>query len=272
MNNEKTYLTTGEFAKLCRVSKHTLFHYNDIGIFMPQHTDENGYRYYHVLQYDTFCTISQLRTVGMSLTDIKAYLEQRSPRNLIALCTEQESVIDMQIKQLRQIKKNLSTTRQSVAQAVASDKGIFIQQEPKEHLKLSQCLSQADDFNMTIAFGDLLHAAGETIFRNISGMIHRTDHLLHGNYNQQYWFYLRTPCKKKSCDCVIKPAGNYLNAYHNGSYETLGSTYEKLLAYAKTQYLTLGEWFYEEMVIGDWAVPNYDDYVLKVSVQVQGYE
>ncbi len=40
------YLTTGEFARLAGVTKHTLFHYDNIGLFQPEFTDENGYRYY----------------------------------------------------------------------------------------------------------------------------------------------------------------------------------------------------------------------------------
>ena len=31
--NLDSYFTTGEFAKLCKVKKQTLFHYDDIGIF-----------------------------------------------------------------------------------------------------------------------------------------------------------------------------------------------------------------------------------------------
>ena len=40
-----TYMTTGEFAKLMKISKHTLFHYDDIGLFCPEILGENGYRY-----------------------------------------------------------------------------------------------------------------------------------------------------------------------------------------------------------------------------------
>ena len=38
-------LTTGEFAKICNVKKHTLFHYDDIGLLKPDYYDENGYRF-----------------------------------------------------------------------------------------------------------------------------------------------------------------------------------------------------------------------------------
>ena len=32
-------------ARLCGVTKHTLFHYHQIGVFSPAVTGENGYRY-----------------------------------------------------------------------------------------------------------------------------------------------------------------------------------------------------------------------------------
>ncbi len=268
MKNKKMHLSTGEFAKLCNVSKHTLFHYNDIGVFVPQYIDENGYRYYHVLQYDTFCTITQLRTIGMPLSEIKSYLSHRSPSKLISLCSEQESLIDIQIRQLRQIKASLCATRKGVERAIASQNKFFIRKELQEHLRLSEILENADDAKMTFAFGNLMSSVRDTMFRPVSGMIHRTCDIKQENYNQQCIFYLRTPCNKKNCDCTLKPSGDYLVTYHCGGYEDLANTYQEILTYAGNNNLILGEWFYEEMVIGDWAVNNSEDYVIKVSVQI----
>ena len=55
MNLKK--LTTGEFAKLCNVTKHTLYHYNDIGILKPDSCDENGYRMYNYSLDDRLSTL-----------------------------------------------------------------------------------------------------------------------------------------------------------------------------------------------------------------------
>ena len=33
----KDYLTTGELAQLMGITKHTLFHYDDIGLFQPEY-------------------------------------------------------------------------------------------------------------------------------------------------------------------------------------------------------------------------------------------
>jgi|LGVF01.2.fsa_nt_gb DNA-binding transcriptional MerR regulator/effector-binding domain-containing protein len=266
MINKKGYLTTGEFAKLCNVSKHTLFHYNDVDVFVPQYIDENGYRYYHVLQYDNFCTITQLRTIGMSLTEIKEYLMHRSPSKLIELCIEQESVIDKQIKQLRLIKSSLCTTRLEVKQAITAHNKFFVQKEPQEHLLLSDVVNGVDDVEMTHIFGNLVSSMGNATFRTASGMIHHTCDIEQENYDMNCMFYLKASCNKKTCDCTIKPKGDYLVTYHFGRYSTLNDTYRELLAYAAKSSLLLGESFYDEMVIGDWAVMDAESYVMKVSV------
>ena len=72
------YLTTGEFAKVVGVIKHTLFHYDKIGLFSPEVKLANDYRYYTVQQLDLFEVISILRELEMSLSDIKQYIEKKS--------------------------------------------------------------------------------------------------------------------------------------------------------------------------------------------------
>ena len=51
------YFTTGEFAKILGVKKHTLFHYDEIGLFSPAVKEDNGYRYYFVWQMDALSLI-----------------------------------------------------------------------------------------------------------------------------------------------------------------------------------------------------------------------
>ena len=41
--NKKIYMTTGEFARIMRITKETLFHYDEIGLFQPELTQPNGY-------------------------------------------------------------------------------------------------------------------------------------------------------------------------------------------------------------------------------------
>ena len=71
MDQTEMRFTTGAFAALCGVTKHTLFHYDEIGIFSPAIRGENGYRYYAPVQVEVFQVISVLKEMGMPLADIK---------------------------------------------------------------------------------------------------------------------------------------------------------------------------------------------------------
>lgn len=42
---EKKYLTAGQFAKICSVEKHVLFHYDEIGLFKPVMIDRRACGY-----------------------------------------------------------------------------------------------------------------------------------------------------------------------------------------------------------------------------------
>lgn len=260
----RLYLTTGEFAKLCHVSKHTLFHYCDTGLFTPAYTDENGYRYYHVLQYDTFLTITQLRTLGMPLAEIKKYLEERSPEHLTALCEEQENLIDSKIEQLKQMKKRTHTQKQEIEQALNHSVNPFSETQKKNYLLCSPPAETTDDYAMTVHIGDLIHAAAGKLLTNSLGMIcNADDAACSTEYSCCFYVYVSS----KQQDCIIKPAGTYLTAYHNGPYETLQSTYQKLMSYVRIHHLEHGKWIYAETVVGDWAVHKPQDYIIKISVQ-----
>ena len=77
MKKNKTYFTTGEFAKLFGIKKQTLFHYDQCGIFKPDVIGENGYRYYSYSQPETFAIIAMLRELGVSIHEIKEHMDHR---------------------------------------------------------------------------------------------------------------------------------------------------------------------------------------------------
>ena len=50
-------LTTGELAKIMGITKETLFHYDEIGLFRPAIVLPNRYRYYEITQTELLNTI-----------------------------------------------------------------------------------------------------------------------------------------------------------------------------------------------------------------------
>lgn len=270
MKYEKIYLTTGEFAKLCHTTKHTLFHYYDIDLFTPAYTDENGYRYYHVLQYDTFMTISELRTIGMSLAEIKEYLTERSPQRMKELYEKQEQLIDQQIAQLEKIKSRICCQKDKINQVIHCSQPYFVETQEQCSLSCSEWITQRDDYAMTTSIGTLLTTNDCNVLANNSGMLCKLNDAIQSE-NYPFRFYVNIASTQNNVTHV-KHAGAYLCTYHCGDYETLWHTYQKLDAYAKNLQLKLDDWIYAETIIGDWAVSKPQEYIIKVSVRVINHQ
>lgn len=84
------YFTTSEFAKVCGVTKHTLFHYDDIGILKPEIVKENGYRYYSYKQFYTFDIIAVLKGTGTPLNEIKEYIQDQNTLHFLSMLKQKQ--------------------------------------------------------------------------------------------------------------------------------------------------------------------------------------
>ena len=102
---KQEYLSAGRFAALVGTTKETLFHYDEIGLFVPKRREANGYRYYAMDQMETFDVIGMLRELGMPLAEIRNYLEQRSPEKFGVLLEQEEKVVREKIQRLREMQR-----------------------------------------------------------------------------------------------------------------------------------------------------------------------
>ena len=68
------YLTISEFSKISEISRKALIFYDNIGLFSPEYTAPNGYRYYSHEQIYVISVITLLKELGMPLSEIKFYM------------------------------------------------------------------------------------------------------------------------------------------------------------------------------------------------------
>lgn len=108
MKNRKylfsTLFSTGEFAKLNGINKRTLHYYNDIGLFRPEITGENGYHYYSLMQSMQLEMILLLRKLGLSIDDIREYTASPSEESFTKILTDKKRLINQSIEQLMEAK------------------------------------------------------------------------------------------------------------------------------------------------------------------------
>lgn len=97
-------LSISEFTKLSGIKRPNLIYYDEINVLKPVYREENNYRMYSYMQLDLAYVITSLRTMDVSLNEIKNYVQNRSPQKAAELFKSQIEVMNKEIDKLEQVK------------------------------------------------------------------------------------------------------------------------------------------------------------------------
>lgn len=268
--NNKKYFSTGEFAKLCKVHKKTLFHYDDIDLFKPEKVNENGYRYYSEYQVESFNVISTLKDLGMPLKDIKDFMDKRNPQRTIELFEHETKEIDKEIENLKRIKEIIYNKIKVIKESENITDEIIIEYQEEEYLVLSKPIDTAKSpYDMETYMNHLNYCYNNNL--NIGypvGTMNNKENLESGNFSNYTYFYTKVNKDLSNENIIIKPAGTYLVGYFKGYYDKVHAIYKKMLSYISENNLNIIGYSYEDVLIDEVAVKNPQEYIIKVSIQI----
>ncbi|WP_302794748.1 MerR family transcriptional regulator [Cloacibacillus evryensis] len=95
-------LTIGQMAKLNQISERALRIYHDLELLVPQYVDEStSYRYYSSSQSKRLNMILQMKSVGLSLKQIKIIMDNKDLPMFEAVLLEQIEAINNQVRELQ---------------------------------------------------------------------------------------------------------------------------------------------------------------------------
>ena len=101
--------TTGEVAKLCRVTVRTVQYYDTRGILVPSELSEGGRRLYSEDDVKRMKIICYLRDLGLSIDSISQLLSEDDPGSVISLLLDQhEAALKAEIGEREEQLKKLS--------------------------------------------------------------------------------------------------------------------------------------------------------------------
>lgn len=265
---QKKYFTTGKFAKMCNIEKHVLFHYDEIGLFKPEIINEKGYRYYSYDQYFTLYVILNLKDLGMSLLDIKTYLEHRNPEMLLELLEEKTVEISEKIKWLQEVQKSIKNLKNLTTEGIHSSYDIHLEVLSDTIIVPSHNIENETNNDFASFMQEYIKfckSLGITINEYV-GTIVAVNNIRKGNFLKLSYLYVKSdsPMEGKT---IIRKKGTYLCGYFKGRYEDFHKLYAKMLAHADEHKIILGEYSYEEYLISDIAEKNPDNYVSKLMIE-----
>ena len=267
------YFTTGEFAKLCGVKKQTLFHYDHIGILKPEITGSNGYRYYSYLQFDTYNTIAMLKALDIPLSDIKGFLNEKTPDSFLSLLDRHDRLIDEKISQLQWLKTfirgRIKITEEGMT---AQPDKILLEHRPTEYYIITEYSGRSDTIDEYQAWADHLAYCHQNHIYSpyITGGIIAVD----GGFTPENYRYSHLYTKIEpndithSVNVTVIPPQTYAIAYSTKGFDPVPSLFSSLLEFARNNGYTPGRWFYEDILLDDMSKFGSDNYTLKIALPI----
>lgn len=135
-------LSIGQMAELNHISEQTLRLYDKEGLLVPRCVDPvTGYRYYHITQSAKLDLIQNMKVYGMTLRQIRSFLDSNDPAALRALLAEQADSIEERIRQLRRSQSAITRTLDNYRryEAMPRNGEIFLEYIPERRIFRYSC-------------------------------------------------------------------------------------------------------------------------------------
>ena len=135
-------LSIGQMAELNHVSEQTLRLYDKESLLVPRCIDPvTGDRYYHIIQSAKLDLIQNMKVYGMTLRQIRSFLDSNDPAALRALLSEQAASIEERIWQLRRSQSAITRTLDNYRryEAMPRNGEIFLEYIPERRIFRYNC-------------------------------------------------------------------------------------------------------------------------------------
>ena len=266
MKHKKYLYSSGEFARINGINKRTLHYYHDIGLFSPAVIGENGYYYYTSFQIVQLELILILRRIGLSIEDIKAYVDSPSDASFAQIVSEKKQMIDTSIRQLLAAKDFLQKKADKLELGLIAEHGKVEQiLLPARRILVSAPITgnyDDQDFAVAAEFSMRLKKVFG-LYDNFGSRI-AVSELRQKNFTQYDRFYAYGQEDILEFDECL-PAGTYIRAFCIGGWDKLRGVYEDILTYAEKQNLELNGYAYEEG-FNELSLQKSEEYITMITI------
>jgi DNA-binding transcriptional MerR regulator len=268
------YFSVSELAALGNVSRQTILYYDKHNLLKPNFIDSNGYRYYHFKEYLILEIILNFRKLGMSVDEIKAYINEKSPEALDNILMNKAAEYELTIKKLKCLLADIEIVRTNLAAINKYNVGsLTIHQQEQEILILSPLVDKKAPIKTRIKilgnFNLPLYKSNHFKSCKVSWIITAND-FLNGECRKKRYYCSPTYVDSNNKKKIILPAGNYLTYIFQEAFQPQATKiYDIITQYLHKQHLKIISPIKITTLKDFWTAKTRDDYISMLSVAVE---
>lgn len=225
----------GEFSKIVSLPIKTIRYYHEQGLLIPVHVDnDSGYRYFDDANVDTARVIKTLREFGFAVREIEKILnEHDEDSDILTFLRRRRDRIVHELQSLSKTQKSIDTVIRIAErnQAVANESYFEIIEKEIDSVLIAGKRMQGKYSECGVAFKSLGRAVGRYINGKAMMLCYDTEHK-EDDADFEPCMPIRQPKKTiESISVRELPGGRFATLVHKGPYDSLGTSYQKLLSY-----------------------------------------
>lgn len=266
--------SVGELSKLQNISRQTLLFYDRIGLFCPAYTNpENGYRYYSAAQLDSLDTICMMKRIGFSLEEIKQHMHSYTMEHSLVALRKQLCAIDAEIAELQMRKSRVEhrCAQLEAARAIRNNgTAVTVESVSSRYILLQRVHRPNSLEQVSIAtkecFARAFREQLPLFFQ--SGAVVPYERIREKRYTEASHVFVPLETMTEADGVTELPAGRCVCTYHMGDYESIGSSYERLLRYCdETESRIVSDSY--ELAMNDYlSTGDENEYITKIMFYV----
>lgn len=230
----------GDFSKITRMSIKTLRYYHEYGLLSPSRIDTmSGYRYYDENAFERARVIGNLKELDFSLKQIKEILDQYTDDSEITNFIERKkNDLLKKIEHYRSIEKKLNMVLAIEKEAAMNNysQDIIIKDIPQVLVATIRYKGRYDEFGKYA--GKLFKQCTRYINGKPFSLYHDKDYKEEGA-DIEICVPVKQAVNKEDVTSRTLPAVNAITLIHKGPYETLGTSYKKIMDYVNNHNIEL---------------------------------
>jgi len=270
-------LTSGEFARLANTTKDTLMFYERVGVLKPVLRKNNRYRFYCYTQVRLYHAIITFQALGMSLAQIKEYMEERNSEVLVR-------IVEQRLQQFDEEQSKIDATREltwAIRQHL--QEGVRLQQMLNHEVELNRAYVQRLP-SCSIVLGRSMDHHGAVYYHYGQGQFwedveqrmpgiarnyplcgqHSMERVLGGDWHVPDRYYI-----KYDDSAQQRPAGLYVLGYTRCGYGQAQSLFEILYRYILSSAYMIAGPAYEEYIVNELLVKECCNYLVCIMIPVR---
>jgi len=262
------YLSIRDFSRFSGVPSTTLRYWDEIGLFPPAKRDpETNYRYYapeQIITINFVVVLSELETPFKTIDSIR---DERHPEAIIKLINQQEKVLNMEMRRLRERYSIIHARRELI------DHGMHVEDVDKISVEYRDDKAfiigppntfpeNGKFYEPFLNFCDQAEELRINLKYPISGYHDSMENFLAAPGQPDYFVSL-DPTGNRT-----RVPGEYLVGYHRGYYGQFGDLPQRMTDYAKKHSLTFKGPVYAIYLHDEVCIKDPSQYLVQVCVAV----